>query len=92
VSHDPVPLKRSEVRADPVVREAKGLGEFLDCAARATQQRDDSPARALEEFLVPVRSQCSLFLCQLILTVVSEDNLWLRIILSNKSNKSLIYC
>ena len=84
--YDPVPLKRSEVRADPVVREVKGLGELLDCAARATQQPHDLPARALEEFLVSVRSQCSPFLCWSFFTVKAKAD-FIR-----KLNKYLIYC
>jgi hypothetical protein len=34
--HDPVALKRSEVRADAVVGKVKRLGQLLDGAAGAT--------------------------------------------------------
>jgi hypothetical protein len=74
------------VRADAVVGQVKCLGELLDCVARATQQRDDVPARALEEFLVPVRSQCSPFLCWSLFTVAAEVDF------IKKLNKYLIYC
>jgi hypothetical protein len=73
--YEPVALERSEVRADPVVREVKRSGELLDRVASATQQRDYLPARALEKLLIPVRSNAPL-LCWLffftVFTVVAE--------------------
>ena len=36
LAHDPVALKRGEVRADAVVGKVKGLGELLDGAAGVT--------------------------------------------------------
>ncbi len=63
----PVALKRSEVRADPIVSEVKRSGELHYRVASATQQCDNLPTRAVKELLIPVRTQCSSFLCWLFL-------------------------
>jgi hypothetical protein len=70
--YEPVALERSEVRADPVIREVKRSGELLDRAVSATQQRDYLPPRALEKSLIPVRSNAPVLCWLFFLTLVAE--------------------
>jgi hypothetical protein len=84
LAHDPVTLKRGQVRADAVVGEVELPGKLLDGATTTTQQGNHLPARALEKLLIPI---CSQFVPSIsYLSVAGQIDLY------NKSNKYLTYC